>query len=213
MSLFLIPISNLQHTPLPSKCCESKSTAIRHSSIVFAMDSHLSLLKSLGVRHLLSLTLCCYYLLWCIIPCFALLFVMVHRFHLALLLFIMVCCLLPYYLLWCIIPCLVLLSFVVVRHPCHVLLLLFVMVHHPSPCDVITYYSALPLPYNVIVVGQCDSLFLALLFLHAFFKYSPHFPLCCWCYLLWFIVVHLVLLFACWGHVLPPLLPCASYGD
>lgn len=83
-----------------------------------------------------SLTLCCYYLLWCI----------VFTLH-------------YYYLLWYVVPYLALLLFIMVRHPllCIVVDLLwfialamcccyfFVVVYHPSPCDAIAYYSASPL--------------------------------------------------------------------
>ncbi len=121
-----------------------------------------------------------------------------------------------YYLLWCIILCLVLLLFVVVRHLCHALLLLLlwsivlclamlmlVIVHHPCLTMLLLLFDVIHHSLPCITVSS----------LHTFYRYSPHFSLCCWCYLLWFIVPHLVLLFACWGDVLPPFLPCAGYGD
>jgi hypothetical protein len=132
-----------------------------------------------------SFTLCCYYLLWCIVPCLALLLVMVCRFHLALLLFVMVYCPLPcatttycgessfalccccllwfvtfamrcyYFLLWSIVPRLAMLLFVIMHRLCLTMLLLLFDVIHRS------------LP--CIIVSS----------FHAFSKYSPCLPLCC----------------------------------
>jgi hypothetical protein len=99
-----------------------------------------------------SFTLRYYCLLWCVIPCFALLLlVMVHRLHLVVCIVVAIycgllsltlhCC----YLLWfvvphlallfvcCVVLCLVLLLLVMVC--CfHLALLLLAMVHHMVPC-------------------------------------------------------------------------------
>jgi hypothetical protein len=94
-----------------------------------------------------------------------------------------------YFLLWFIIPHLAMLLFVIVhRLYLTMLLLLFDVIHHSLPCIVVSLF-------------------------HAFFKYSLHPPMCCWCYLLWFVTPHLVLLFVCWSDVISPFLPCAGYGD
>jgi hypothetical protein len=106
-------------------------------------------------------TLCCYCLLWCIVPCIVLLLAMVRHFHLALLLFVMVHCPLPcatiacygtssfalccccllwfitfvvrcyYFLLWSIIFCLAMLMLVIVHHPCVVPYLLVEVMYLP----------------------------------------------------------------------------------
>jgi hypothetical protein len=47
------PIPELQHAPLPPKCCEPRNMSPTPcSSIVFASNSHLSLSRSLGAHHL-----------------------------------------------------------------------------------------------------------------------------------------------------------------
>jgi len=46
------PILELQHTPLPPEVLKARERApTSYSSIVFILDSHLSLLRRLGVRH------------------------------------------------------------------------------------------------------------------------------------------------------------------
>jgi hypothetical protein len=64
-------------------------------TIIF-MVFHLSPYANVVCCDVLSLTLCCYYFLWCVVPHFTLLFIVVHHPCLALLLFfIMVFCPLP----------------------------------------------------------------------------------------------------------------------
>jgi hypothetical protein len=49
------PIPKLQHTPLPPpKCCEPRSMPQLDSFVVFTLDSHLSLSRSLGARQIKS---------------------------------------------------------------------------------------------------------------------------------------------------------------
>ncbi len=49
----LSPILELQHAPLPSKVLQAKERApIFDSSVVFTLDSHLNLSRSLGVCHI-----------------------------------------------------------------------------------------------------------------------------------------------------------------
>jgi hypothetical protein len=48
------PILELHHAPLPFKVLRAKERAPTPcSSVVFSLDSHLSPLRSLGVRHIL----------------------------------------------------------------------------------------------------------------------------------------------------------------
>ncbi len=55
-SIFLIPILELQHALLPSKCCEPRSAPQLLLFLVSSpLDSQLSPSRSLGVRHLLSI--------------------------------------------------------------------------------------------------------------------------------------------------------------
>ncbi len=52
--LFILPnpISELQHNPLTPKVCEPRSVpSTFNSSVVFILDSHLSLSMNLGARH------------------------------------------------------------------------------------------------------------------------------------------------------------------
>jgi hypothetical protein len=111
-------------------------------------------------------TLRCCCLWWCIIPHLVLLlFILVHCSRLVLTLLDVVPHLVLLFTMFHL-PHLALLLLVVVCHPCHVLLL-FIVIH----CSL----------FGIVVSS-----------LHTFFKYSPHFSLCC-CYLLWFVVPHLLL--------------------
>jgi len=125
------------------------------------------------------------------------------------LLFFLFCiCSLPLSLF--IIPHLVLFLLVVVHCLRLALLSLFIMIHCPSSCVVNTCYDELLcFALLLLVVIRCFSPYIIILLLHAFYKYSPHPPLCC---LLWFVTLYLALmLLACWGDILPPLLTVCRF--
>jgi hypothetical protein len=79
-------------------------------------------------------------------------------------------------------PCFALLLLIVV-HQLHLGLLLLVVICHSSRCIIVSSF-------------------------HIVSKYSLHPPLCCYC-LMWFFVPHFsLLMFTCWGDVLPPPILC-----
>ncbi len=54
LSIFVVPILELQHTPLPPKVLRAMERAPALDFFdVFTLNSHLSLSKSLGMRHII----------------------------------------------------------------------------------------------------------------------------------------------------------------
>ncbi len=131
-------------------------------------------------------------MLWSIIPHLVLLLlVMAYCFHLTLLLFVMVCCPLPctetiyYGVTTLALHCCCLLWFIALAVCC---CYFFVVVYHPSPCDVIVCYNALPL----WILGHevsCVIFEIKIGFFSSFKSFVVLYSFCmfflCWCFKLY----------------------------
>lgn len=124
--------------------CHSPSSLTLHCYLLWCVTFALHYYYLLWC---VTFTLSYWCLLWFVVPHIVLwLLVVVHHSHLTLLLFVMVCCHLTCTIEACCgsppLHCCCLLWFIaLVMRCCY----FFVVVSHPSPCDVIVCYSALPL--------------------------------------------------------------------